>query len=288
MKDNRFKLTAFLAVALLAAGVAVGAASQSLKQSNREVSRAGGALRSSRLEGDIDLLLQNVVDRWYRTDGITADVNWQVKLFGQSWGGNGQYTQTGVGAMQRHGIILQGTDPVAPIYFQQAILASEPLLWTQWRTKIDESASMVRLNQVVSSEQTMPRAGIAHLMWRMTQCYHFDTVDRVVQGDRQFLLIRGTKQGGETHEACALPFLDRGANGATLLLDAASGFPHRIQWEAVTSKGRETLVNVELVNVRAGVSSNEDLLAPKTIVPDAVDQTESYRMAVLSGAGGHY
>lgn len=289
MKDNRFKLTALIAVALLAVGVGLGYASQRFHGSNASEIGAGGSATSNGPLGlDIDLLLNNVVTRWQQVDGLTADVSWQVHLFNHTLQGTGEYTQSGRGPAQRHGIILQGTDPAAPVFFQQAMLASESVVWTQWKSSVEESASMVRLDDLAHAHPQMPRAGIAHLIWRMQQSYTFTSIEQVVQGQRQLLLVRGTKKGDASNEAALLPFLNEQANGASLLLDAASGFPHRIQWESVEPTQRKPLVTVDLIRVRGGVSHNSDLLSPKTIVPDATDQTEAYQMAVMSGAGGHY
>lgn len=289
MKDNRFKLTALIAVALLAVGVGLGYASQRLRALDGQRLGAGGSPSASNALGlDVDLLLQNVIQRWQQVDGLTADVKWEVHLFGHNLQGIGQYTQTGQGSRQRHGIVLQGGDESSPVYFQQAILASEPVVWSQWQTSVEQSASMVRLNEIAAYEKSMPRAGIAHIVWRLSQAYSFDGVKHIVQGDRQFLLVQGTKRTDWAEGSELLPFLNQDANGASLLLDAASGFPYRIQWEAVTKDRREPLVTVQLLKVRSGVSKNQQLLAPRTIVPDAKDQTESYRMAVMSGAGGRY
>ncbi|PQO29210.1 hypothetical protein C5Y96_15805 [Blastopirellula marina] len=289
MKDNRFKLTGLIAVALLAVGVGLGYAAQHFHDSNASGLGAGGSAASeNRLGLDIDLLLSNVVARWKQVDGLTADINWQVHLFDHTLQGVGEYTQSGRGSSQRHGIILKGADPAAPMFFQQAVLASESVVWTQWKTSVDESASMVRLNDLAQANQEMPRAGIAHLIWRLQQSYAFTSIEHVVQGERQLLLVRGTKKVDAQNNAELLPFIYEQANGASLLLDAASGFPHRIQWESVGHKQRKPLVTIDLIHVRNGVSPNSDLLSPTTIVPDAIDQTEAYQMAVMSGAGGHY
>lgn len=289
MKDNRFKLTGLIAVALLAVGVGLGYASQRFHASSASGHGAGGkATSENRLGLDIDLLLSNVVTRWQQVDGLTADIQWQVQLLGQNLQGIGEYTQTGRGASQRHGVILKGTDPEAPLFFQQAMLASESVVWSQWKTSVEESATMVRLSNLAQTHQGMPRAGIAHLIWRMQQNYKFTSVEQVVQGERQLLLVRGTKKEDAHHQVHLLPFLSEQANGISLLLDAASGFPHRIQWESIESAQRTPLVTVDLIRVRSGVSPNGDLLSPTTIVPDATDQTEAYRMAVMAGAGGRY
>ncbi|QDU74704.1 hypothetical protein Pan97_17170 [Bremerella volcania] len=289
MKDNRFKLTGLIAVALLAVGVGLGYAAQRFHDSNASGIGAGGsAPPENRLGLDIDLLLMNVVTRWQQADALTADVNWQVHLFEHTLQGIGEYTQSGRGPLQRHGVILKSTDPAAPMFFQQAVLASEPVVWTQWKTSLDESASMVRLDDLAHAHPQMPRAGIAHLIWRLQQSYAFTSIEPVMQGERQLLLVRGTKRRDAENDEGLLPFLDQQANGASLLLDAASGFPHRIQWESVESNRRTPLVTVDLIRVRAGVSPNSQLLSPTTIVPDATDQTEAYQMAVTSGAGGHY
>ncbi|MBA2115843.1 hypothetical protein [Bremerella alba] len=286
MKDNRFKLTALIAVALLAVGVGLGYASQRLRDSSASGVGAGdNATSGNQLGLDIDLLLKNVVDRWQQVDALTADVNWQVHLFGHTLQGIGEYTQSGRGPAQRHGVILKSTSSVAPMFFQQAVLASEAVVWTQWKTNVEESASMVRLDDLAPAHQKMPRAGIAHLIWRMQKSYQFTSIENVVQGQRQLLLVRGSKKG----DAAALfPFLRQQPNGVSLLLDAGSGFPHRIQWESIEPTQRKPLVTVELVRVRGNVSPNSELLSPRTIVPDATDQTEAYRMAVMAGAGGHY
>lgn len=289
MKDNRFKLTALIAVALLAVGVGLGYASQRLRDSNASGIGAGGTAASgNRLGLDIDLLLKNVVTRWQQVDGLTADVRWQVHLFQHTLQGIGEYTQSGSGPMQRHGVILQSTDPASPMFFQQAVLASEPVVWSQWKTSVEESASMVRLKDLANTHDEMPRAGIAHLIWRMQQSYEFTSVEQVMQGPRQLLLVRGAKRAGAKNRPPIIPFLNEQANGASLLLDAASGFPHRIQWESIKPNQRKPLVTVDLIRVRDGVSPNSQLLSPTTIVPDAIDQTEAYQMAVMAGAGGRH
>ena len=288
MKDNRFKLTALIAVALLAVGVGLGYASQQFRDSNASGVGAGGSAADNRLGLDIELLLDNVVTRWQQVDGLTADVSWEVHLFEHTLKGIGEYTQTGRGTSQRHGVILQSTDVHAPMFFQQAVLASESVVWTQWKTSVEESASMVRLNDLAQTHQGMPRAGIAHLVWRMQQSYTFTSIEKVVQGQRQLLLVRGTKKVDPNNQVPLLPFLDKQVEGASLLLDAASGFPHRIQWESIEHDQRKPIVTVDLIRVRSGVSANGQLLSPTTIVPDATDQTEAYRMAVMSGAGGHH
>jgi len=289
MKDNRFKLTALITVALLAVGVGLGYASQRFHDSNASRIGAGGAPNSgNRLGMDIDLLLGNVIARWQQVDALTADVNWQVHLFEHTLQGIGEYTQTGRGTAQRHGVILQAADPAAPMFFQQAILATESVVWTQWKTSVEESASMVRLDDLAGAHPKMPRAGIAHLIWRMRQSYQFTSIEQVVRGDRQLLLVRGTRKTDANQAQAVLPFFNEKAEGVSLLLDAASGFPHRIQWESIDASRRKPLVTVDLIRVRGGVSSNTELLSPRTIVPDATDQTESYRTAVASGAGGHY
>lgn len=289
MKDNRFKLTGLFAVALLAIGVGLGYASQRFHDSNASGIGAGGqAASENKLGLDINLLLDNVVARWQQVDGLTADVNWQVHLFQHTLEGIGEYTQSGRGPLQRHGVILKCTDPAAPMFFQQAVLASEPVVWSQWKTSVEESASMVRLNDLAQAHHDMPRAGIAHLIWRMQQSYEFTSIEQVVQGKRQLLLVRGTKKVDANHQAALIPFLSEQAGGASLLLDAASGFPHRIQWESIDATQRKPLVTVDLLRVRDGVSNNSQLLSPTTIVPDAVDQTEAYQMAVMTGAGGHH
>lgn len=289
MKDNRFKLTGLIAVALLAVGVGLGYASQQFHGSNASGIGAGGSTAAdNRLGLDIDLLLDNVITRWKQVDGLTADINWQVQLFDHKLQGIGEYTQSGRGSLQRHGIILKSTDAAAPMFCQQAVLASEAVVWTQWKTSVEESASMVRLDQLANGHQEMPRAGIAHLIWRMQQSYTFNSIEQVIQGDRQLLLVRGTKKVNTENKPELFPFFNEQAGGASLLLDAASGFPHRIQWESIEHKQRKPLVTVDLIHVRGGVSPNVDLLSPKTIVPDATDQTEAYQMAVMSGAGGQY
>ena len=288
MKDNRFKLTGLIAVALLAVGVGLGYAAQQFHDSSASKNGAGGSTTSGNPLGlDIDLLLDNVVTRWQEVDGLTADVHWQVHLFDHTLHGVGEYTQSGSGTLQRHGVVLKNSDSVAPIFFQQVVLASEAVVWTQWKTAVEESASMVRLNELAGIHHDMPRAGIAHLIWRMQQRYTFTSIERVVQGDRQLLLVQGTEKKDGDAQPSLLPFLNE-ANGVSLLLDASSGFPHRIQWETIQPTQRKPMVTVDLIRVRGGVSPNRDLLSPTTIVPDATDQTEAYQMAVSSGAGGHY
>ncbi|MEW4562390.1 hypothetical protein AB1K70_07685 [Bremerella sp. JC770] len=289
MKDNRFKLTGLIAVALLAIGVGLGYASQRFQDSSASRYGAGESTTpAARLGLDVDLLLSNVVTRWQQVDGLTADVNWQVHLFQHTLEGIGEYTQTGRGPLQRHGVILKSTDPAAPMFFQQAVLASQSVVWTQWKSSVEESASTVRIEDLAHAHPEMPRAGIAHLIWRMQRSYEFTSIEQVVQGKRQLLLVRGTKRTDSENSVAMLPFMDEKANGASLLLDAASGFPHRIQWESVESTHRRPLVTVDLIRVREGVSPNRQLLSPTTIVPDATDQTQAYQMAVRSGAGGHH
>ncbi len=288
MKDNRFKLTGLIAVALLAVGVGLGYAAQQFHGSNASGNGAGQSGTSANQLGlDIDLLLDNVVTRWQQVDGLTADVKWQVHLFDHILHGTGEYTQSGSGTLQRHGVLLKNTDPVAPMLFQQVVLASEAVVWTQWKTSVEESASMVRLDELAGIHKDMPKAGIAHLIWRLQQSYSFTSIERVVQADRQLLLVQGVQKKTADHQPAILPFLNE-ANGISLLLDASSGFPHRIQWEKIQSTQRKPMVTIDLIHVRGGVSPNRDLLSPTTMVPDAQDQTEAYQMAVMSGAGGHY
>ncbi|WP_146118442.1 hypothetical protein [Blastopirellula marina] len=278
-----------MAVALLAVGVGFGAASQRFRAEGNQASRAGGDSESKNpLHLDIPRLLANVIDRWQQQDGLTADIQWQIDLFGQTIRGTGEYTQTGRGRSQRHGLSLQGDATAASIQLQQAVLSSAPVLWTQWRTNIDESASMIRLNEIASAEPNMPRAGIAHLIWRLQQTYDLDQVRHYQQSDKQFLLLQGTKKGGVTHDTPILPFLGTEAGGISILLDASTGFPHRLQWEKLNGKRRDPIVTVDLLHVTGKVSENPELLQPKTIVPDAKDQTETYRLAVTTGAGGRY
>lgn len=289
MKDNRFKLTAIVAIALLAVGVGLGAASQRFRGEATSTSRAGGGSESQNpLQLDIPQLLANVIQRWQQQDGLTADVEWQINLFDQTIRGNGEYTQTGRGRSQRHGLSLHGADTASSIHLQQAVLSTAPVLWTQWKTNIEESASMIRLNEVTSVDPSMPRAGIAHLIWRLQNTYDFHTVQHIRQGDKLFLLLQGTKKDDTQQGTNLLPFLKSEADGISILLDASTGFPHRLQWETVRDSKRETIVRVDLLRIRGQVSTNLELLQPKTMVPDAKDQTETYRLAVTPGAGGRY
>lgn len=289
MKDNRFKLTAFLTLALLAVGVGLGAASQRMHHRDDESSEAGGPRRNNQTTNiDIDRFLASIVQRWQQQDGLTADVVWQIEMFGQTIRGTGEYTQTGQGARQRHGLVLQGEDPKSPVFLQQTVLASSPVLWTQWKTSIDESASTIRLSELTAANPQMPPAGLAHLLWRLRNSYDFDYAQRVMQNDREFLLVRGTKKGGQRPEDDVLPFLDANANGLSLWFDASTGFPHRMKWESIEKDRRSPVVTVDLLHVRGSVSANTALLQPKRIVPGAKDQTEAYRLAVLPGAGGAY
>lgn len=289
MKDNRFKLTAFLTLALLAVGVGLGAASQRMHKHEEENARAGGpGFEKEAARIDIDRFLSSIVQRWQQQEGLTADVVWQIEMFGQTIRGTGEYTQSGQGHQQRHGLVLHGDDPKSPILLQQAVLASSPVLWTQWKTSIDESASTIRLSELTSANPQMPRAGLAHLLWRLQTSYHFDHAERVMRNEREFLLVRGTRKGGLNPENNLFPFLDANANGISLWFDASTGFPHRLKWESIEQNRRVDVVTVDLLRVRGMVSSNTALLQPKKIVPDAKDQTESYRLAVLPGAGGAY
>ncbi len=289
MKDNRFKLTATVAIALLAVGVGWGAASQRYRGEDHPSSRAGGDSTSKNPRHlDIQRLLANVIDRWQQQDGLTADIEWQIELFGQTIRGTGEYTQTGQGRSQRHGLSLQADASASSIQLQQAVLSSAPVLWTQWRTNIEESASMIRLNEITSVTPHMPRAGIAHLLWRLQRTYDMDRVRHIQQGDKQFLLIQGTKKGDVRQEMNILPFLNSDARGISILMDASTGFPHRLQWENLNGTRRQAIVTVDLLRVVGKVSDNPELLHPKTIVPDAKDQTETYRLAVTAGAGGPY
>lgn len=285
MKDNRFKLTAVLALALLAAGVALGAAAGRF-QATKPAGAGGANDVGNNLGIDCDLLLTNVIGRWQQTDGLTADIQWQVNLVGHPLKGVGQYTQTGRGTLQRHGILLKGGDPAAPMILQQAVLASQPILWTQWQSTIEQAASMVRLDQITMAHPEMPRAGIAHLIWRLQHAYQFDQAERIVEGKRQFLLLHGSRRGARPEPDSLVWFLGEDADRVSLLLDAASGFPHHIEWQSVESSRPKTLVTIKLVNVRAGVSTNEQLLAPKTFVTDAQDQTQVYLQAISAKAGG--
>ncbi|RCS41276.1 hypothetical protein DTL42_22175 [Bremerella cremea] len=289
MKDNRFKLTAIAAIALLAVGVGLGAASQRFRGEANPTSRAGGGSESQNpLHLNIPQLLANVIQRWQQQDGLTADVVWQVDLFGQTIHGTGEYTQTGRGRSQRHGLSLRGADSASSIQLQQAVLSTAPVLWTQWKTNIEESASMIRLNEITSVDPNMPRAGIAHLIWRLQNTYDFNTVQHIRQGEKLFLLLQGIKKAGKEQEMNLLPFLKSEADGISILLDASTGFPHRLQWETLHDSRRVPIVKVDLIHIRGQVSANTELLQPKTIVPDAKDQTETYRLAVSSGAGGRY
>ena len=285
MKDNRFKLTAVLALALLAAGVALGAAAGRFRTTSQN--GAGGAIDvGNQLGIDCDLLLTNVIRRWQQTDGLTADIQWQINLVGHPLQGIGQYTQTGRGTLQRHGILLKGGNPAQPMVLQQAVLASQPILWTQWQSSIEQSASMVRLDEVAMARPELPRAGIAHLIWRLQHAYQFDQAQRIVEGNRQFLLIHGRRRGERPEPDSLVWFLGNDADRVSLLLDAASGFPHRIEWQSIEHGELKPLVTIKLVNVQAGVASNEQLLAPKTFVPDAKDQTQAYLQAIDAEAGG--
>ena len=289
MKDNRFKLTAFLTLALLAVGVGLGTASQRMKHRGGESSRAGGPYAEKDVANiDIDRFLASIVQRWQQQDGLTADVVWQIEMFGQTIRGTGEYTQSGQGYRQRHGLVLQGEDPKSPILLQQAVLASSPVLWTQWKTSIDESASTIRLSELTSANPQMPQAGLAHLLWRLQTAYDFDHAERIMVEDREFLVVRGTKKGGLQPDSNVLPFLDANANGISLWFDASTGFPHRMKWESIEKDRRAAVVTVSLQRVRGTVSANTALLQPKKFVPDAKDQTEAYRLAVLPGAGGAY
>lgn len=301
MKANRFTLTAFLALALLAAGVGLGAAAQWFQENTAHAS-AAPAVDSlgeiGQVAGlDLDLLLNNVVDRWQLQESLTADVRWKVHLFGATISGAGEYTQSGRGAAQRHGLYLSADDPQFPMTLRQAVLSREPVLWTQWRSTLEESATMVRLADIKaaaqrrteSSGREMPTAGIAHLIWRLRQAYDFQTARHIVVGQRQLLLVQGVAKNNSAKEMVVLPFLDRKADGTSLLLDAATGFPYRIQWEAVESKDmgsarRCPLVTVDLFHVRLESSANPELLQPNTVVPNATDETEGYRMGVLGDA----
>lgn len=289
MKDNRFKLTAIVAIALLAVGVGLGAASQRFREGTNPGSRAGGDREmASDHQLDIQQLMVNVIDRWQQQDGLSADITWQIDLFGQTISGTGEYTQIGRGRSQRHGLALRGHDSASSIELQQALLASAPVLWTQWRTSIEQSASMIRLNEITSVDSDMPRAGIAHLIWRLQNTYDLNQIRQIRQGDRQFLLVQGTKKKSVHHEMEVMPFLDSEAGGISILIDASTGFPHRMQWENFNGMQRKAIVTVDLLRVVGKVSDNPELLQPKTIVPDAKDQTENYRMAIMPGAGGRY
>lgn len=302
MKANRFKLTALFAVALLAAGVGLGAAAQHLQEEGPGPASDAPTHTGDDLGLDLELLLDNITDRWQQQDQLTAQVRWQVQLFGSTISGAGEYTQAGRGSAQRHGLLLTADDPQFPMTLQQAVLSREPILWTQWRSSLEQSATMIRLADVAaasrkhSAGREMPTAGLAHLIWRLRQAYDFQTARHVVYGQRQLLLVQGVARTDASAEVNVLPFLDRRAEGASILLDATTGFPHRIQWEAIEEKPdatpshnsgkrssgkRSPIVTVDLFQVRLEDSANADLLQPKTVVPDATDETSAYRTAVL-------
>ncbi len=292
MKANRRNLSAVFALALLAAGVGLGAAAQQFQaQPAPSSSAADQGLKSPYTPQQLERLLENITAKWQTHDGLSANLQWEVRLFGQTLRGAGEYAQVAQGANQRHGLRLYALEPTLPLSVQQAVLGPNRVLWTQWRTTLDEAASTVRLNDVATAGQgitsdgglntQMPLVGIAHLVWRLNHGYQFDTAGYVAYRGQSGLLVRGESR--LTTAPPLLPFLDENVRGVSLVLNTETGFPLRIQWEKIDdNRARQVVVAVDFQDVRFEADRHSPLLQPKKVVPGAKDETQRYIEAIIS------
>jgi len=301
MKDNRFKLTALVALALLAVGVGLGAAGHRFRSTPN--TNSAPAIESSQWETyslDIEGALSSMIHRWSHEDQLSADVRWQVRLFDQTLSGTGRYVQQGRGAHQRHGLEMATTSPQLPFSMRQTLLADDATLLTQWDTSLEQSASMIRLGEVdrrlqLTSSQSpgadqFVYAGLAHFLWRMRLAYQFDRAQKRNTGDRAMIVLHGKRRNdGQKQGDQLLHFLENDANAIAIYVDAKTGFPHRMVWGKRSGKQDNLEVEpqllVDLFNVGYQSSDHSDLLKPTTGGVNSVDATEDYLLAILRDLG---